>query len=169
MIFVGLDAHLARASVEVNAAQAYHRMHGPRLVYGGIDKLLAPRGGDFAVPPSDQARLAKHMSASFPGVELAIKDAWSGCFHATTTGLPIIRTSERTHAIVFNVGYGGTGVALSLICARLAASVAARGQFASVDDTRLLSLMHTTRISLRDSVRAVARIARGVTMPWLAP
>jgi glycine/D-amino acid oxidase-like deaminating enzyme len=147
-------------TVEVNAAQAYHRMHGDRLIYGGIDSVRAPKHD--IVP----ARLAKHMRASFPGVELSVEQAWSGAFHATATGLPIIRYSERNHALVWNVGYGGTGVALSLVCARLAASVASRGQFATADDTRLLSLMHSTRISVRDSLRAVARIARGVAMPW---
>jgi glycine/D-amino acid oxidase-like deaminating enzyme len=157
-------------TVEVFPAQGYHRMHGRRIVYGGIDRLRAPKGGDggdFAVPAGVRARLARHMQASFRGRDLAIDEAWSGRFHATTTGLPIIRTSERNHALVLNVGYGGTGVALALACARLAASVASRGQFSSADDPRLLSLMHATRISARDSVRALARIARGAAMPWL--
>lgn len=153
-------------TVEINTTQAYHRLHGRRVIYGGIDKLRAPDGGDFAVPPRERARLATAMNASFPGVSLTIDEAWSGCFHATATGLPIIRTSENNHAIVFNVGYGGTGLALSLACARLAASVASRGQFSNVDDPRLLSLMHSTRISVRDSLRTLGQIARGIAMPW---
>jgi gamma-glutamylputrescine oxidase len=157
-------------TVEVNIAQAYHRLHGRRIIYGGVDTLRAPKDGDFAVPARAQARLARHMQASFRGLDLPLdlplEAAWSGCFHATPTGLPIIRTSEQSHALVFNVGYGGTGVALALTCARLAASVASRGQFSTVEDTRLLSLMHATRISMRDSIRALARIARGVAMPW---
>jgi len=166
-----VDAELVRDgdfTVEVNPTQAYHRMHGGRIIFGGIDKLRTPEGDDFAVPAREQARLAQQMAASFPGVDLAIEQAWSGRFHATATGLPIIRTAERPdNAIIFNVGYGGTGVALSLVCARLAAAVASRGQFANADDPRLLALMHATRISVRDSVRALARIARGVAMPWL--
>jgi glycine/D-amino acid oxidase-like deaminating enzyme len=154
-------------TVEVNATQAYHRLHDRRLIYGGIDQLRAPAGGDFAMPPREQARLARHMAASFPGVELAIEQAWSGCFHATATGLPIIRMARENHAVVFNVGYGGTGLALALACARLAACVASHGRFSSADDTRLLAVMHATRISVRDSVRALARIARGAAMPWL--
>jgi glycine/D-amino acid oxidase-like deaminating enzyme len=155
-------------TVEVNTAQAYHRMHGDRIVYGGIDKFREPDGdNDFAVPPREQARLQQCMAESFPGVPLAIDHAWSGRFHATATGLPIIRTSERNEALVLNVGYGGTGVALALACGRLAACMASNGTFANVDDPRLLALIHATRISLRDSLRAVARIARGVAMPWL--
>ncbi|HEX5063721.1 MAG TPA: FAD-dependent oxidoreductase, partial [Kofleriaceae bacterium] len=155
-------------TVEINTTQAYHRMHHGRIIFGGIDKLRAPEGDDFAVPAREQARLAQQMAASFPGVDLAIEHRWSGRFHATATGLPIIRTAERPdNAIILNVGYGGTGVALSLVCARLAAAVASRGQFMNADDPRLLALMHATRISVRDSVRALARIARGVAMPWL--
>jgi glycine/D-amino acid oxidase-like deaminating enzyme len=156
-------------TVEVNTAQAYHRMHAGRIIYGGIDKLRAPGGdGELAVPPREQARLARYMARSFAGVPLAIEHAWSGRFHATATGLPIIRTSEQNHALVLNVGYGGTGVALALACARLAACVASNGTFSNVDDTRLLALIHSTRISVRDSLRAITRIARGVAMPWLA-
>jgi len=161
-------------TVEVFPAQGYHRVHGRRVIYGGIDQVRAPSGdggdggdGDFAVPAHVRARLARHMQASLRAPDLAIEQAWAGRFHATATGLPIIRTSERNHALVLNVGYGGTGVALALACARLAASVASRGQFASADDPRLLSLMHATRISARDSVRALAQIARGAAMPWL--
>src|SRR5690606_20543107 len=134
----------------------------------GIDKLRAPAGGELSVPPRERARLQQQMAKSFSGVPLAIEHAWSGRFHATATGLPIIRTSEQNHALVLNVGYGGTGVALALSCARLAACVASNGTFSNLDDTRLLSLIHSTRISVRDSLRAITRIARRVAMPWLA-
>jgi glycine/D-amino acid oxidase-like deaminating enzyme len=155
-------------TVEVSRAGAYHRMHGGRILYGGIDTIRAPSGGDFAVPLRDRATLQGYMAASFSGVPLVVDEAWSGRFHATATGLPIICTSEHNHALVLNVGYGGTGVALALVCGRLAACVASNGRFGDVEDTRLLALIHATRISVRDSLRAVARIARGVAMPWLA-
>ncbi len=155
-------------TVELNSAQAYHRMHRGRIVYGGIDKLRVPDGGDFAVSARDEAQLGRLMAASFPGAALPIEHLWSGRFHATATGLPIIRTSEDNHALVLNVGYGGTGVALTLACARLAACVASNGTFSSVDDTRLLALLHSTRISVRDSLRTVSRIARIAALPWAA-
>jgi len=154
-------------TVEINTTQAYHRVHRGRLIYGGIDKLRAPGGDDFAVPVRERRRLEKAMRASFPGATLPIEHAWSGRFHATATGLPIVRMAADNHAIVFNVGYGGTGAALALVCARLAAAVASHGRFTNVDDTRLLALVHATRISVRDSIGALARIARAATMPWL--
>jgi glycine/D-amino acid oxidase-like deaminating enzyme len=110
------------------------------------------------------------MAASFPGIAgLTIEDAWSGQFHATTTGLPIIRESATNPAVVLNVGYGGTGVALALACARLAAAVACGGESASTDDARLLSTICETRISVRDVVRAAARIAVRLAQPWRSP
>ncbi|HEY5926482.1 MAG TPA: FAD-binding oxidoreductase, partial [Kofleriaceae bacterium] len=157
-------------TVEMNTTQAYHRMHRDRIIYGGIDRLRAPAGGDFAVPGDARARLVASMKASFAGAgDIVIDEAWSGPFHTTTTGLPIIRTSLDNFGVIFNVGYGGTGVALSLTCARLVARVAVSGLFASTDDARLLAVMHATRISVRDSARAVGRIARRVAQPWRAP
>jgi glycine/D-amino acid oxidase-like deaminating enzyme len=132
-------------TVEINVAQSYHRTHAGRILYGGGKQLFA------------------QMTASFPRAQITMLESWSGPFHATATGLPIIRTTEHNHALVMNVGYGGTGVALSLACARLAACVASNGTFSNVDDTRLLALIHATRISVRDSLRAVMRIAT----PWL--
>jgi glycine/D-amino acid oxidase-like deaminating enzyme len=156
-------------TVEVNAAQGYHRLHRDRIVYGAIDTLRTPRGGDFAVPDDVRTRVGQQMKASFPGLRhLAIEHAWSGKFHATLTGLPIIRTSEVNPVLVYNVGYGGTGVALALVCARLAAGVTMSGLVPCSDDARLLAVIHATRISARDSARTLARLAQRVAMPWLA-
>ena len=147
-------------TVEVSASQSYHRMHGRRVIYGGVDKLRPPTGGE-------RAQLERELAASIPGTHVPIEQLWSGSFQTTVTGLPIIRMAEDNHAIVFNVAYGGTGVALALTCARLAAAVASHGHFTSADDTRLLALIHATRISVRDSVRTIARIVRAAAMPWL--
>lgn len=142
-------------TVEVNAAQAYHRMHAGRVIYGGVDKLWSP---DDEVPASVGAALAKCMKASFPEVHLAPGETWSGRFHATANGLPIL---ERRGAHVINVGYGGTGVALALACARRAAALAC-----GEPDDRLLSIIRTTRIGVRDSIHALARIAGRLSSPW---
>ncbi len=148
-------------TVEVSRESTYHRTHDGRLIYGGLDKLRAPDGFDA------RPALAAQIARSFPDARVPIEHAWTGRFHATHNGLPIVRTSAANDALVFNVGYGGTGVALSLVCARLAASVASGGASPSSDDARLLSLIHATRLSVRDSLRAVARIARGVAAPWI--
>ena len=163
------ESQLARDgdfTVEVTSGQSYHRTHAGRVIYGGIDRLRAT-ADEFAVRPRERERLQAQIATSFPGARVPIEHAWSGRFHATLNGLPILRTSDDNHALVVNVGYGGTGVALSLVCARLAASVASNGAWSNSDDPRLLSLMHATRISARDSLRALARIARGAAAPWI--
>lgn len=142
-------------TVEVNAAQAYHRMHGGRVIYGGADKLWSP---DDQVPASVRASLARCMTASFPGVGVEPAETWTGRFHATTNGLPIL---ERRGNHVINVGYGGTGVALALACASRAAALAC-----GEPEDRLLSVIRATRIGVRDSIHALARIARRLSSPW---
>lgn len=146
-------------TVEVNAAQAYYRTHAGRLIFGGIDKVFAPAGDDFAVPERARAHLARLMATSVPGTVPG--ETWAGVFHATATGLPIVRPSARNPALVLNVGYGGTGVALALACAPLAAAIVAGDP-----PDRLLQVIHDTRISARDALRTVGRIAGRLAQPW---
>jgi len=134
----------ARFTVEVNAVQAYHRTHAGRVIYGGLDTLHEPSA-------RDHAKLARHAGLTF-------EETWSGRFHATPNGLPIIRTSDANNALVWNIGYGGTGVALALACARLVACVASNGTWDTADDPRLLALMHATTIPVRAALGALARI-----------
>ncbi len=156
-----------RFTVEVNAAQAYHRMHAGRVIYGGIDALSEPAGGDLAVPPGVRRRLDELVSASFglPSHVLPIEHAWSGRFHTTTTGLPVIRASRSNPAVVINVGYGGTGFALALACAPLAAALGA-GEAPADDDARLLSTIEDTRLSVVSGIGAIARILARFASPW---
>jgi len=95
----------------------------------------------------------------------ATRTSSAGRFHATTSGLPIIRASTANPAVVLNVGYGGTGVALTLACARLAAAVASDDSFASSDDERLHSVIQGTRISVLDAVRSLGRLAGRLVRP----
>ena len=153
-------------TVELNRDQVFHRAHGDRLLYGGVDQLRTPAGGEFAMPRDVQARLLANLATSFPRERgIAPVEGWSGMFHATANGLPIIRRSAKHPAVVLNVGYGGTGVALALSCASLAAAVAAGGDFASADDARLYEVIRETRISVRDSARAIGRILRRLARP----
>lgn len=156
-------------TVEVTAAQAYHRLHADRLVLGGLDALRAPGGADAgAVPARTRAHLQALIDARLGPGAPPLAQAWTGRFHATATGLPIIRTAHTNPALVWNVGYGGTGVALALACARLAAGVAADGTFPDADAPRLLALIHATRLRARDAARAIGRIAAAAAMPWRA-
>lgn len=125
--------------------QPYHRLHTRRLIFGGVDTLREAR--------LDGVR--QQLAAAMPA---PIAEVWGGAFHATATGLPIIRRATRS--VVLNVGYGGTGVALSLVCARLAADLVLGST------SELLDAIHATRISLRDSLSTATRIAGHLARPW---
>ncbi len=158
--------HDADFTVEVDLAQSFHRMHGHRILFGGMDKVRTPPGGDFDVPAKVRSGLERQLRASYPRIaQLAATEAWGGRFHATTSGLPIIRASTTNPAVVLNVGYGGTGIALTLAFARLAAAVASDDAFAERDDERLLELIQGTRIRVRDAVRTLGRLAVGLVRP----
>lgn len=154
-------------TVVVNALdQAFHRVHDNRLLYGGTDKVRAPEGDDYAVPASVESKLVTQLQNCFPRIAgITSADAWAGRFHATRNGLPIIRPSTKNPAVILNVGYGGTGVVLTLACARLAAAVASDGAFANDSDARLLSIIHGTRISVGDALRTVGRLTRRLMFP----
>ena len=145
-------------TIEVSGLyQPYHRTHDRRVIFGGVDVLRAPRDTDRA-----RRQLSEAMAISVPGATIA--QVWGGAFHATTTGLPILRRSTRNPAVVLNVGYGGTGVALSLVCAKLAAALAT-GSLAG-DDERLYAALRDTRVSMRDSLKTFMGIASRFARPW---
>jgi gamma-glutamylputrescine oxidase len=134
--------------------QPYHRLHAQRLIFGGVDTLREPRLDGV------RQQLAEAMASSVPGATLS--ELWGGAFHATSTGLPIIRRSSTNPALVLNVGYGGTGVALALTCARLAAGLV----LGTGEDDQLREAIAHTRLSLRDSLSTAGHIAGRLARPW---
>lgn len=147
-------------TVELNKAYVFYRLHEGRLLFGGIEKLFQSGGGDFDVPRTVLAGLEQLLARSVPGGgSIRIAEAWGGRFHCTSTDLPIITRTPASPAIVLNVGYGGTGVALTLACSRLAAAVALGNRFADPADARLLNIMRATRLPLSGALRALGSVA----------
>lgn len=144
-------------AVELNTDYVFYRLHERRLIYGGIDRVRR-QVDDFAVPDKVLAALERLMDASLPGTRLMAERAWAGRYHMTHTELPQIERVGARGAVVLNVGYGGTGIALTLICARLAASMATGKPIEDPDERRLLDILQATRLP----VIAGARLAAGV-------
>ena len=146
--------------VELNTAYVFYRLHQGRLVFGGIEKLRHTDGGDLDVPALVIAGLKSHLAATLAGVGMPrIADAWGGRFHMTSTDLPIIRRSRQHPAMVWNLGYGGTGVALSLALAPIAA---ARALGRDVEDRALADLddaICNTRLPVAGALRFAAGVA----------
>ena len=144
--------------VELNRDYVFFRMHEGRIVYGGIERFRPYGRDDFAVPPDVLARLAKCLHRSFPDLRLPVSEVWRGAYHQTSTDLPQIRRTGARGRIVLNVGYGGTGVAMTMICGRLAAAQARDGRFVDRDDERLFDAM----VATRNPLAALARFSAGV-------
>jgi gamma-glutamylputrescine oxidase len=147
-------------TVELNKSYIFYRLHEGRLVYGGIETFLRTPPGDFDVPAWVRPALERHLAHSLPWCkDLKIATDWGGRFHSTATDLPIIRHAPDTKSIVFNVGYGGTGVALTQLFAPLAAAIALDKPLADPDDARLAEIMLATRFPLTSLLKFGGGIA----------
>jgi glycine/D-amino acid oxidase-like deaminating enzyme len=146
----------------LNTAYVYYRIHRQRVVYGGIERFTPSGESDFDVPSDVLAGLERLLDRSFPGVGLVPEEAWGGIYHQTATDLPILKRVGQRGAVVLNVGYGGTGVAMTLICGRIAAGLARGGRFADPDDGRLLAAIEATRVPVAGIARFVAGVAGDV-------
>lgn len=152
-----------RFVVELNAAYVFYRIHDGRLIFGGIEKLKAGNGGDLDVPLTVMNGLRKHLAATLAGAPMpVIAEAWGGRFHMTATDLPIIQRSAAAPGIVHNVGYGGTGVALTLSLAPIAAALALGHPPADWE----LSEIHDTMCKTRVPILGAMHFAAGVVATY---
>ncbi len=149
-------------AIELNTSYVFYRMHQGRLVYGGIERFKPYGDSDFDVPPDVLAGLERLLARSFPDKPPAPAEAWGGVYHQTGTDLPIIRRTGASGAVVLNVGYGGTGVAMTMICGRLAAALVPGGRFVNADDERLLAALGTSRMPVGGLARFVGGVAADV-------
>jgi gamma-glutamylputrescine oxidase len=146
--------------VELNPSYIFYRVHQDRLVYGGVETFFRTPESDFDVPPSIQKALRKHLAKSIPGgAAFDIAAEWGGAFHSTATDLPIIRRSRETKAISFNVGYGGTGMALTQLFAPQAAATLLGLPAADLDDARLHAILQSTKVPLKRLVQFGGSVA----------
>ena len=83
---------------------------------------------------------------------------WGGAFHSTATDLPIIQRAADAGSIVFNIGYGGTGVALTNIFAAHAAAMALDLPLPD-EDARLGEIVRGTGVPIKGLLRLGAGVA----------
>lgn len=149
-------------TVELNLAYVFWRLHQGRVVLGGIDRLRH-KLAEFDVPADIRTKLARLAAASLGDVPTPpVEHAWGGRYHATHTELPIIGRAPGSRAIVYNVGYGGTGVALTQVLAPVAAALALDEPVADPELAHLAAAMHSTRLPL------VAAGNAGLAIAWAA-
>ena len=106
-----------------DTARPYHYArwtNDHRLLLGGEDRAVvspARRGLAFA---EGTARLRAHFDRLLPGLtNIDIERAWEGLFAMTPDGLPYFGTHRRYPGHLFALGYGGNGMTLGFLGARL--------------------------------------------------
>lgn len=148
--------------VELNTSYIFYRLHQRRLIYGGVETFVGAAKSDYEVPAAVLQKLKKHLASSMGGQPPAIASTWGGNFHSTATDLPIIRTAAERNNVSFNIGYGGTGVALTQLFAPHAASVALGLPCNDDDDSRMARIVSSTRIPLVGLLRLGGRVVRDI-------
>jgi gamma-glutamylputrescine oxidase len=148
--------------VELNKSYIFYRVHQRRLIYGGVETFFGAAKSDYEVPAGVLQKLQKHLAHSMPWrpEPLPIASAWGGNFHSTATDLPIIRGAAG--GISFNIGYGGTGVALTQLFAPHAAAAALDEPCGDDDDARLADVVARTRVPLTGLLRLGGRVVRDI-------
>ncbi len=145
--------------VELNKSYVFYRPHRDRIIYGGVETFLRTPKSDFEVPAWVRGALEKHLAHSVPWrPNIKIAAEWGGAFHSSATDLPIIRRGSGSGAVVYNIGYGGTGVALTQLFAGHAAALALDLPL-EADDARLDGILRATRLPLAGLLRLGGGVA----------
>jgi gamma-glutamylputrescine oxidase len=160
--------HLFR--VELNKSYVFYRLHHRRLIYGGVETFFRRPESDFEVPASIRKVIERHLAKSIPWRRgLRIATDWGGAFHSTATDLPIVTRAAGAGAIVFNIGYGGTGVALTQLFAPHAAALTLDLPLADADDARLEAITRTTGVPIKGLLQLGAGVAWDVACGLVRP
>ncbi len=148
-------------TVELNKAYVFYRQYGDRIIFGGIEKLSQHATQDFEVPHKVLTNLKTLFKKSLPALsDLEIDESWGGKYHQTLTDLPIIQADNDRHNVILNIGYGGTGVALTQCCASMAASLVLGEAHEKDIDARLHQTIATTKFPVLGSMKFAGRVAR---------
>jgi glycine/D-amino acid oxidase-like deaminating enzyme len=151
-------------TVALDKHYVFFRLFAGRLVLGGIDKVRHAAPSDLLVPAKVEKALLALAARSLAGSGVPpITHMWAGRYHATATEVPIIRRDTANPAVLLAVGYGGTGIVLTLATAGIVAAEAL-GQPEGEADARLHAAMRETRLPLAGGLRLAAAVARDLVL-----
>ena len=91
-----------------------------RLLFGGEDRPCVSGRQRAAAFRTATRQLRQHFESLLPALaHVAIDHAWEGLFATTPDGLPYIGRHRRYPHHLFALGYGGNGMTLGFLAARL--------------------------------------------------
>jgi glycine/D-amino acid oxidase-like deaminating enzyme len=91
-----------------------------RLLFGGGDRPLVPERHRARALHDGTHRVHAHFRALYPMLaDVPLEYGWEGLFAATPDGLPYIGPHRRYPRHLFALGYGGNGMTLGFLAARL--------------------------------------------------
>jgi glycine/D-amino acid oxidase-like deaminating enzyme len=91
-----------------------------RLLLGGGDTRRVSESRRRKLFPARTRALHRHFERIMPGVQgVAIDYRWEGLFAMTSDGLPYVGPHPRYPRHLFALGYGGNGMSLGIVAARL--------------------------------------------------
>jgi glycine/D-amino acid oxidase-like deaminating enzyme len=91
-----------------------------RLLLGGGDRPLRPERERLRALSEGTTAVQDHFCALYPGLAaLSLEYGWEGLFATTPDGLPYIGPHRRYGRHLFALGYGGNGMTMGFLAARL--------------------------------------------------
>lgn len=104
------------------SARPYHYLHTTadrRAIVGGEDIDFHDDERCGALLPEKTAKLAQCFRELFPAIDFRLACAWTGTFGETADSLARIGESTEWPGAWFALGYGGNGIAYSMIAAEI--------------------------------------------------
>jgi glycine/D-amino acid oxidase-like deaminating enzyme len=90
------------------------------VLFGGADRPARPGRSRRRMKMAGAAALAEHLNALYPALgDADITHAWEGLFAQTPDGLPYVGPHRRYPRHLFALGYGGNGMSVSYLAARI--------------------------------------------------
>jgi glycine/D-amino acid oxidase-like deaminating enzyme len=91
-----------------------------RLILGGGDRPLGPERKRLKALAEGTSAVQDHFCALYPALtDVPFEYGWEGLFATTPDGLPYIGPHRRYGRHLFALGYGGNGMTMGFLAARL--------------------------------------------------
>jgi gamma-glutamylputrescine oxidase len=145
----------------------YWRVHGRRLLFGGLDISGLTPGSAADGLRSAHRRVDRLLRRRLPGAAgLLAAYRWGGAMHVTPSEAPYLAHSATSDRVVYAVGFGGSGVALTLNSGPLVRDLVLGPTTADPEAVALRQAIQSTSIpwrSLATTVRpGVTHLLRGL-------